>query len=150
MIPFIVIVFANAIIIISLARHSRRLLNIRHLAMNGRTVPDDQLRQVTLMCLATSAVFLLCTAPGIILLIGKVNWSLPNGANVSYGVCSFIMSTAFHRMCAQRTFSLCLTTFRTTTGVFEYNDIYFKYTVIFFITCCCEYVTLDITIQLMR
>jgi len=45
------------------------------------------------MCFATSALFLLCTVPGIILLIGKVKWSLPRGANAPYEVRNMVIIT---------------------------------------------------------
>jgi uncharacterized membrane protein YbjE (DUF340 family) len=96
-VPFIIISICNALIVIALAR--RRHIFNRHFSShvasaivmitNHKMMSNDHVIQVTAMSLAASGSFLLCTAPSIILLAGKVTWNQPPGQNRSYEVCLF-------------------------------------------------------------
>jgi hypothetical protein len=93
-VPFIIMSIANAVIVIELVRRRRRFS--RHLSAHvaaavlmmasRKSLLNDHVIQITAMSLAASGSFLLCTAPSIILLAGKVTWNQPPGKNNSYEV----------------------------------------------------------------
>jgi len=90
-IPFIVIAVSNSLII--------RALVVRRRQMTASSRPssshEKHFVQVAVMCVAASGLFLVCSLPSIILLIGKPFWDVPKGENPAYQVRSYGLYVCF-------------------------------------------------------
>ena len=83
--PFIVIGVCNTLIIVALVLRRRAMKHIRRSSSTGSS-GEQQLVQMAAMCVAASTLFLVCTAPSIVILIGKPYWNQPPGSNAAYEV----------------------------------------------------------------
>ena len=82
--PFVLIAVCNCLIVVSLLRRRRKTT----LRLSCNSQHEQHLVQLTVMCVAASALFLVCSLPSIVLLIGKPYWNVPEGENPAYQVIS--------------------------------------------------------------
>ena len=82
--PFVVIAVCNALIITALVIRRRKAIQTR--ASVTSTQVDKHFVQLAVMCVAASGLFLICSLPSIVLLIGKPYWNVPKGKNPAYQV----------------------------------------------------------------
>ena len=94
-VPFVVIAVCNSLIIAALVVQRRKLKLIRSSVQTPSSHNDKHFVQLAVMCVAASGLFLLCSLPSILLLIGKPNWNVPKGKNPAYQVCSSPYSQLF-------------------------------------------------------
>jgi hypothetical protein len=67
-----------------MSNSSRQTLSTQR-SLSG-TTQEQQFFQMAAMCVAASGLFLVCTAPTIVMLIGKPYWNVPSGGNAAYEV----------------------------------------------------------------
>jgi len=94
-VPFAVIAICNSLIVGALV--ARRRQAIHAASSSSGHAGDKQFVQLAVMCVAASGLFLLCSLPSIILLIGKPYWNVPYGKNPGYQVCLLISPPALSR-----------------------------------------------------
>jgi len=80
--PFVLIAACNSLIVASLVRRRRQTVFSWRVSQHH----DQQFVQLAIMCVAASALFLVCSLPSIVLLIGKPYWNVPDGQNAAYQV----------------------------------------------------------------
>lgn len=102
--PFVLIAVCNSLIVLALLRRRRnilhRLSNVQH---------EQQFVQLSIMCVAASALFLVCSLPSIIVLIGKPQWNVPAGQNSAYQVSKAVSNVLFYVTFSANFFLYCLT-----------------------------------------
>jgi len=84
-VPFVVIAVCNSLIVGALVVRRRKALHAVR-ASSGHA-GDKNFVQLAVMCVAASGLFLVCSLPSIILLIGKPYWNVPPDKNPAYQVC---------------------------------------------------------------
>lgn len=83
--PFTVIAICNTLIVVALFRR-RRSICISNSSLS-RIKEEQRFYQAAAMCKAASGLFLVCTAPLIIVMeIGRPYWNVPPGGNAAYEV----------------------------------------------------------------
>jgi len=81
--PFVLIAVCNSLIVLSLV--VRRRATLQRLS-SCSSHEHHHFTQLSVMCVAASALFLVCSLPSIVLLIGKPYWNVPKGHNNAYQV----------------------------------------------------------------
>ena len=84
-VPFVLIAVCNALIVFALLLRRRKAIG----KQSSSSRKDRLFVQLTALCLAASGLFLVCSLPSIVLLIGKPYWNVPKGKNPAYQVCSY-------------------------------------------------------------
>lgn len=102
-IPFAVILVCNVLIVMTLVTVQRKHTELQLIS----AAHDRNIFQMTAMCLAASFCFLVCTAPSIIMLIGKPYWNDP--PNVSYDIAKTINNQLYYVNHSANFFLYCVT-----------------------------------------
>jgi len=87
-VPFVVIAVCNSLIVGALIVRRRKAIHSQA-SVGASGHGDKHFVQLAFMCVAASCLFLVCSLPSIVLLIGKPYWNVPEGKNPGYQVCLF-------------------------------------------------------------
>lgn len=102
--PFLLIAVCNSLIVVALVRR-RHKMSARLSAVSQN---EQHLIQLTVMCVAASALFLVCTLPSILMLIGKPYWNVPKGKNPAYQVWKAVSNILFYVTFSANFFLYCM------------------------------------------